>query len=191
VFRSRSQFGHPNPGSKHGHTLSAPVVFLMREWWPVNRCHLKSSLFNLALAWPQDEIYVFFLGLGYAGCFASYCLASSSKNNYWIEGIKTCFCWRSCLWRQGFLLLHRQAKSALLRLSPTGYPLGYPNPKWVFNRIPIASNRVPIWKTHFGCQEIHNPNMGILSPEDSFAERIVFWVLLLEKTKNKYWTLWL
>jgi hypothetical protein len=79
--------------------------------------------------------------------------------------------------------------SYLIRLSPTGYPLGYPNPKWVFNRIPIASNRVPISKTHFGCQEIHNPNMGILSPEDPFAERIVFWVLLLEKTKNRYGTL--
>jgi hypothetical protein len=26
--------------------------------------------------------------------------------------------------------------------------------------------------------------MSILSPEDPFAERIVFWVLLLEKTQN-------
>jgi hypothetical protein len=31
--------------------------------------------------------------------------------------------------------------------------------------------------------------MAILSPEDSFTERIVFWVLLLEKTKNRYKTL--
>jgi hypothetical protein len=31
--------------------------------------------------------------------------------------------------------------------------------------------------------------MGILSPEDPFAERIVFLVLLLEKTKNRYETL--
>jgi hypothetical protein len=31
--------------------------------------------------------------------------------------------------------------------------------------------------------------MGILFPEDPFAERMVFWVLLLEKTKNIYGTL--
>jgi hypothetical protein len=31
--------------------------------------------------------------------------------------------------------------------------------------------------------------MDILSPEDPFAERIDFWVLLLEKTKNRYGTL--
>jgi hypothetical protein len=58
-----------------------------------------------------------------------------------------------------------------------------PNPKWVSNTIPIASNKVFIWKTHFGCQERHNPNPSILSPEDPYAERVVFWVLLLEKTK--------
>jgi hypothetical protein len=32
----------------------------------------------------------------------------------------------------------------VLRLSLTWYPLGYLNPKWVFNRILIVSNRVPI-----------------------------------------------
>jgi hypothetical protein len=73
-----------------------------------------------------------------------------------------------------------------VRLSPTGDPLRYPNPKWVSNKIPITSNRVPIWKTYFGCYERHNPNLSILSPGDPFAERVVFWVLLLEKTKNGY-----
>ena len=73
-----------------------------------------------------------------------------------------------------------------LRLSPTGDPSGDPNPKWVSNRIPIASNRVLIWKTHFGYQERYNPNLSILSPGDLFAKRVLFWVSLLEKTKNGY-----
>jgi len=51
-----------------------------------------------------------------------------------------------------------------LRLSPIGDPFGNPNPKWVSNTISIASNRVPIQKTHFGYQERQNPNFGILSP---------------------------
>ena len=54
------------------------------------------------------------------------------------------------------------------------------------NTIPIAFNRVPIWKTYFKSQKRHNPNLSILSPRDPFAEMVVFWVLLLEKTKNKY-----
>jgi len=59
------------------------------------------------------------------------------------------------------------------------------NLKWVFNRILIASNRLPIWKTYFGCQEWYNPNLSILSPGDPFAEMVLFWVwvLLLERTK--------
>jgi hypothetical protein len=36
----------------------------------------------------------------------------------------------------------------------------------------------------FGLQQRHNPNMSILSPGDSFAERVLFWVLLLEKIKK-------
>jgi len=53
------------------------------------------------------------------------------------------------------------------------------NPKWVSNTIPIASNRVPIQKTYFGYRERYNPNLGILSPRDLFAESVVFYVLLL------------
>ena len=45
-----------------------------------------------------------------------------------------------------------------------------------------ASNRIHIYETHFGLQQRHNPNMSILSPGDLFAERVLFWVLLL-KTK--------
>jgi len=71
-------------------------------------------------------------------------------------------------------------------LSPTGDPLWNPNPKWVSNTVPIASNRVSIWKIYFGCQERHNLNLSILSPGDPFTERVVFWVMLLEKTKNMY-----
>jgi len=54
-----------------------------------------------------------------------------------------------------------------------------------------ASNRIPICETHIGLQQRHNPNMSILSPEDSFAERVFFWVVLLEKIKNRYGTLYL
>jgi hypothetical protein len=61
-----------------------------------------------------------------------------------------------------------------LRLSHTGDLFGYPNPKWISNTIPIDSNRVSIQKTYFGYQERHNPNLGILSPRDPFAESVVF-----------------
>jgi hypothetical protein len=61
----------------------------------------------------------------------------------------------------------------------------YPNPKWVSNRIRIVFNRVPIWKTNFGCHERYNPNLSIISPGDLFAEMVLFWVLL-EKTNNGY-----
>jgi len=44
----------------------------------------------------------------------------------------------------------------------------------VDNTIPIASNRVPIQKTHFGYQKRHNSNLDILSPRDPFAESVVF-----------------
>jgi hypothetical protein len=37
-------------------------------------------------------------------------------------------------------LVAYRPEASILRLSPTGYP----NLKWVFNRIPIASNRVSI-----------------------------------------------
>ena len=37
---------------------------------------------------------------------------------------------------------------------------------------------------HFRLSERHNPNMSILSSENSFVERILFWVLLLEKMSN-------
>ena len=73
-----------------------------------------------------------------------------------------------------------------LRLSPTGDLLGDPNPKWVFKKIHIASNRILIWKIHFGYQKRYNLNLSILSPGDPFAERVFFWASLLEKTKNRY-----
>jgi len=60
---------------------------------------------------------------------------------------------------------------SLLRLSPTGDPLGDPNLKWVSNTMPIASNKVSISRIHFGCQERYNPNLSILSPGDPFAEK--------------------
>jgi len=66
-----------------------------------------------------------------------------------------------------------------LRLSPTEDSFGNPNLKWVCSTIPIVSNRVPIQKTHFGYQDRHNPNLGILSPRDSFAESVVFLSLVV------------
>jgi hypothetical protein len=71
----------------------------------------------------------------------------------------------------------------LVRLSPTENLLRDPNPKWISNKIHITSNRVSIWKNHFGCQERYNPNLSILSPGDPFIRRVLFWVLLLEKIK--------
>jgi len=42
-------------------------------------------------------------------------------------------------------------------------------------------------QTYFRYQERHNLNMSILSPQDPFVERILFWMLLLERTKmGKY-----
>jgi len=67
-----------------------------------------------------------------------------------------------------------QKSCGFLRLSPIGDPFGNPNPKWVSNTIPIASNRVSIQKTLFRYQERHNPNLGILSPRDPFAESVFF-----------------
>jgi len=78
-----------------------------------------------------------------------------------------------------------------VRLSPTGDSFENPNLKWVSNTIPIASNIVPIQKTHFGYQKRHNPNLGILSPRDPFAGNLlpvalpkgqmglVFWVMII------------
>ena len=40
-------------------------------------------------------------------------------------------------------------------------------------------------------RERHNPNISILSPETPFIERILFWVLLLEKMSNEHWTIFL
>jgi hypothetical protein len=71
-------------------------------------------------------------------------------------------------------------------MSPTRNPYGNPNPKWVARDPNSASNRVHIRETYFGLPKRHNPNMGILSPENPFAERTLFWVLLLEKMPNMY-----
>ena len=37
-----------------------------------------------------------------------------------------------------------------------------------------VSNRVPIRKIHFGCQERCNPNLSIISPGDPFVKRVIF-----------------
>jgi len=73
-----------------------------------------------------------------------------------------------------------------LRRSPTRNPFGHSNPKWVARDPKSASNRVSIQETYFRLPERHNPNMSILSPGNPFAERILFWVLLLEKMPNRY-----
>ena len=73
-----------------------------------------------------------------------------------------------------------------LRLSPTRNPYRHPNQKSVTRDKKSVSNRVPIRETYFGLSERHNPNMSILSPENPFAETILFWVWLLEKMPNMY-----
>ena len=65
-------------------------------------------------------------------------------------------------------------------------PYEDPNPKWVVDGTVSASNKIPICETHFRLQQRHNLNMSFLSPRDSFVERVLFWVILLEKTKNGY-----
>jgi len=65
-------------------------------------------------------------------------------------------------------------------------PYGYPNPKSVARDPISASNRVPIREIYFWFSERHNLNIDILSPGNSFAEMILFWVLLLEKMPNRY-----
>ena len=72
------------------------------------------------------------------------------------------------------------------RLSSTRNLYRHPNSKWVSRDSKSASDRVPIRETYFWLPERHNLNMGILSPGNPFAERILFWVLLLEKMPNRY-----
>jgi hypothetical protein len=55
---------------------------------------------------------------------------------------------------------------------------------YVASPLPVASNKVLIWKTHFGCQERHNLNLSIISPRDPFAKRIIFWGLVVEEDKK-------
>jgi hypothetical protein len=64
--------------------------------------------------------------------------------------------------------------SRQVRLSPTSDPYGHPNAKCVLDGTVSASNRVLICETYFRLQERHNPNMSILSPRDSFTERVLF-----------------
>jgi hypothetical protein len=74
------------------------------------------------------------------------------------------------------LLLVKEKKHGYSSLGylQQGDPFRNPNLKWVSNTISIAFNRVPIQKTYFGYQKRHNPNLGILSPRDPFAESVVF-----------------
>jgi hypothetical protein len=74
----------------------------------------------------------------------------------------------------------------MVRLSPTSDPYEHPYSKWVARDLKSASNRLPIRKIHFRLPERHNPNMSIFSLENPFAERILFWVMLLEKMSNEY-----
>ena len=73
-----------------------------------------------------------------------------------------------------------------LRPSPIRNLYGHPNPKWIARDPKSVSNRVPIWEIYLGLHERHKPNMDILSPENSFVEMILFYVLLLEKMLNMY-----
>ena len=50
----------------------------------------------------------------------------------------------------------------------------------------LASNRLPIREIYFGLSDRHNTNISILFSENSFAEMILFWVMLLEKMSNGY-----
>lgn len=43
--------------------------------------------------------------------------------------------------------------------------------------------RVSIREIHLGCQERHNLNMSIVSPEDLFAQIILFWISLWRRQK--------
>jgi len=84
-------------------------------------------------------------------------------------------------------------------LSPYLRIFGNPNPKLISNTIHIASNKIPIQKTHFEYQEKHNLNLNILFPRDPFAESVVFWVRIIEDSLKsrvivnnggKFWSIW-
>jgi len=80
----------------------------------------------------------------------------------------------------------KSAFNVAIRLFPTRNSYGHPNLKCVARDPKSTSNSVLIRETYFGLSERHNPNMGIISPGNPFAERILFWVLLLEKMPNIY-----
>ena len=61
-----------------------------------------------------------------------------------------------------------------IRPTPTRNPYRHPNPKWIAIDLKSASNRLPIRKIYFTLPERYNLNMDILSPENTFAERILF-----------------
>jgi len=69
----------------------------------------------------------------------------------------------------------------MLRLTLTSSSYGHPYLRWVARDLKSVSNRLLIRKIHFRLSERHNSNMNILSPENPFAEMILFWVMLLEK----------
>jgi hypothetical protein len=71
-----------------------------------------------------------------------------------------------------------------LRLSPTGDPLRNPNPKWISNTIPITSNKIPIWKTHFGYPERHNSKFEYPISWRPICRKSCFLDLVIEKTKK-------
>ena len=61
-----------------------------------------------------------------------------------------------------------------MRLSSIDDLYGHLNSKLIVENLKSASNRVPIWETHFGLSERHDLNMSILSSGNPFAERIFF-----------------
>jgi len=73
-----------------------------------------------------------------------------------------------------------------VRLSPICDLYEHPNPKKVAEDLKSAFNRLPIRETYFELYERYNSNMSIISPENPFAGRILFLVILSENMSNEF-----
>jgi len=102
-----------------------------------------------------------------------------------------CYCFLCCH-SANFVVLPNDVKTCghtptfPLRLSLTKNLYGHPNLKWIAWDLKSASTRIFIWETHFRLPERQNPNMSILYLGNPFTEKIIFWILLLEKMLNGY-----
>jgi hypothetical protein len=64
------------------------------------------------------------------------------------------------------------------------------NLKWIVDDLKLASKKIIIRKTHFGCLR-DTTQIWVSSLLKTYLHKWFFLVLLLEKMSNGYWTFWL